>query len=111
MPTIGGGDIGLLKWPDIRSLKHLLQLLDLINDAFNIHPAQYNEPAATRHSDRIFRQPDSRSATTAGSQVEWVAVFTPLKLREDISGKALELENDSSRKPETRRRGNTRYRA
>ena len=43
VPSICGSDIGLLEWPDIRSLEHLLELLDFINDAFNVHPQQYSE--------------------------------------------------------------------
>jgi hypothetical protein len=45
VPSIRGGNIGFLKWPDIRSFKHLLQLLDFIDYAFNVHPQQYSEPA------------------------------------------------------------------
>jgi len=49
VPSIGGRDIGFLQWPDIGSFEHLFQLLDFINDAFNVHPQQYSEPALTRH--------------------------------------------------------------
>ena len=37
VPSIRGGNIGFLQWPDIRSFKHLLQLLDFIDYAFNVH--------------------------------------------------------------------------
>ena len=49
VPSIRGRDIGFLKWPDIRSFKHLLELLDFIDYAFNVHPEQYSEPALSRH--------------------------------------------------------------
>lgn len=49
VPSIRGRDIGFLKWPDIRSFKHLLELLDFINYAFDVHPQQYSQPALTRH--------------------------------------------------------------
>jgi len=42
VPSIRGRDIGFLKRPDIGSLEHLLQLLDLVNYAFNVHPLQYS---------------------------------------------------------------------
>jgi hypothetical protein len=49
VPSIRGRDIAFVKWPDIRSFKHLLELLDFINDAFDVHPQQYSQPALTRH--------------------------------------------------------------
>jgi hypothetical protein len=49
VPAIRGSDIRFLKWPDIRSFEHLLQLLNFINYAFNVHPQQYSEPALPRH--------------------------------------------------------------
>lgn len=42
VPSIGGRDVACAKWPDIGSLKHLFQLLDVINDAFNVHRYQYS---------------------------------------------------------------------
>lgn len=56
VPSIRGSDIGFLQWPDIRSVEHLLQLLDFINYAFNVHPQQYSEPALTRHF-ALWREP------------------------------------------------------
>jgi len=49
VPSIRGRDIGFLERPDIGSFEHLFQLLDFINDAFNVHPQQYSEPALARH--------------------------------------------------------------
>jgi hypothetical protein len=49
VPSIRGTDIGFLEWPDIRSFEHLLELLDFVNDAFNVHLQQYSEPALPRH--------------------------------------------------------------
>lgn len=45
VPSIRSRDIGFREWPDVRSFEHLFQLLDFIDDAFNVHPQQYNEPA------------------------------------------------------------------
>jgi len=42
VPSIRGRDIGFLKRPYIRSLEHLLQLLDFIDYSFNVHPLQYS---------------------------------------------------------------------
>jgi len=70
VPSICGSDIGLLEWPDIRSLEHLLELLDFINDAFNVHPQQYSEPAMARHSALL----DSRGGCPHISLPEWTSV-------------------------------------
>jgi hypothetical protein len=48
--TVRGADIRFLEWPDIRSFEHLLELLDLINYAFNVHPQQYSELSQDRES-------------------------------------------------------------
>jgi hypothetical protein len=37
MPSIGGDDVAGAEWPDIRSLEHLLELFDVVDDAFNAH--------------------------------------------------------------------------
>jgi hypothetical protein len=49
VPSIRGRDVSFLERSDIRSFEHLLQLLDLINYAFNVHPQQYSESALARH--------------------------------------------------------------
>lgn len=49
VPTIRRGDIGLLERTDIRSFKHLLELLDFVNYAFDVHRQQYSESALRRH--------------------------------------------------------------
>jgi hypothetical protein len=41
MPAIRCKDVGFLEWPNVGAFKHLLELLDVIDDAFNIHPQQY----------------------------------------------------------------------
>jgi len=35
--SIGGSDIACAEWPDIWRVEHFLQLLDVVNDAFNVH--------------------------------------------------------------------------
>lgn len=42
MPPIGGSNVGFAEGADVRSFKHLLQLLDVIDDALNIHREQYS---------------------------------------------------------------------
>ena len=42
MPSIGSHDVGFPVWPDVGTLEHLLELLDVINNALNIHLEQYN---------------------------------------------------------------------
>jgi len=41
MPSIRSRQVACAEWPDIRRFEHFLQLLDIVNDAFNIHPSQY----------------------------------------------------------------------
>jgi hypothetical protein len=40
MPAVGSNDVAGAEWPNIRCFEHFLQLLDVINDAFNIHASQ-----------------------------------------------------------------------
>ena len=37
VPSIGGRDVACAEWPDMRRFEHFLELLDLVNDAFNVH--------------------------------------------------------------------------
>jgi hypothetical protein len=41
VPAIGGRDVACAEWPNIRRFEHFLYLLDLANDAFNVHASQY----------------------------------------------------------------------
>src|SRR5580704_13210075 len=41
MPSIGSGDVACAEWPNIRRFEHFLYLLNLVNDAFNLHSSQY----------------------------------------------------------------------
>ena len=55
MPSIRSRDIACAEWPDVRSLEHFLKLLDIVNNAFNVHSEQYSEPVSqpkrmNRHS-------------------------------------------------------------
>jgi hypothetical protein len=40
VPSIGSGDVACAQWPTIRRFEHFLYLLDLVNDAFNVHASQ-----------------------------------------------------------------------
>jgi len=37
VPSICSRDVACAEWPDVRSFEHFLQLLDFINNAFNVH--------------------------------------------------------------------------
>jgi len=44
MPSIRGRNIACAEGPDVRCLEHFFKLLDVSNNAFNVHPEQYSEP-------------------------------------------------------------------
>ncbi|HEY1264251.1 MAG TPA: hypothetical protein VGF06_12065 [Terriglobales bacterium] len=50
VPSIGSHDVASAEWPDVRSFEHLLQLLNVANNALDVHRFQYSEPGewATR---------------------------------------------------------------
>jgi hypothetical protein len=37
VPSIRGRDVAWTEWPYIRRFEHFLKLLDVVNDAFNVH--------------------------------------------------------------------------
>jgi len=37
MPSIRGRDIACAEWPDIWRFEHFLNLLNFVNNAFNVH--------------------------------------------------------------------------
>ncbi len=37
VPSIGSRDVACAEWPNIRRFEHFLKLLNLPNDAFNVH--------------------------------------------------------------------------
>ena len=41
VPAIRSGDVAWAEWSNVRRFEHFLQLLDLVNDAFNVHASQY----------------------------------------------------------------------
>ena len=41
VPSICSRDVACAEWPYIRRFEHLLKLLDVVNDAFNVHASQY----------------------------------------------------------------------
>ena len=36
--SIGGGNVVGAEWPNIRRFEHFLQLFDVVDGAFNVHP-------------------------------------------------------------------------
>jgi hypothetical protein len=41
VPLICSRDVAWAEWPYIRRFEHFLKLLDVVNDAFNVHASQY----------------------------------------------------------------------
>jgi hypothetical protein len=37
VPSIGGRDVTCAEWSNVRRFEHFLELLDVVNDAFNVH--------------------------------------------------------------------------
>jgi hypothetical protein len=37
VPSIGGSDVACAEWPNIWRFEHFLYLLNVVNDAFNVH--------------------------------------------------------------------------
>jgi hypothetical protein len=37
VPAIRSRDVACAEWPDVRRFEHFLQLLDVVNDAFDVH--------------------------------------------------------------------------
>ena len=37
MPSIGSSDVACAERPNVRRFEHFLKLLDVVNDAFNVH--------------------------------------------------------------------------
>jgi hypothetical protein len=37
VPSIGSRDVARAEWSNVRRCEHFLQLLDVANDAFNVH--------------------------------------------------------------------------
>jgi hypothetical protein len=40
VPAICGRDVACADWPNIRRFEHFPKLLNLVNDAFNVHASQ-----------------------------------------------------------------------
>ena len=47
VPSVGGSDVACAERPNVRSFEHFLQLLNVVNDAFNVHRSQYSESAVS----------------------------------------------------------------
>ena len=56
MPSICRSDIGCPEWSDVGTFEHLLELLDVMNDALNIHLEQYNEARAVAGFGNFMRE-------------------------------------------------------
>lgn len=62
MPSICCNDVGFLEGSDVRTFKHLLKLLDIINDAFDVHPGQYSEKRSSAGFAKFFQKNRSNRA-------------------------------------------------
>ena len=40
-PSIGGRDVSCTEWSNVRRVEHFLDLLNFVNDAFDVHGSQY----------------------------------------------------------------------
>ena len=49
VPAIGGGDVARGEWTNVRGLEHFLQLLNVANDAFDVHVS----PSSKRRRQRV----------------------------------------------------------
>jgi hypothetical protein len=45
VPSVGSRDVACAEWPNIRRFEHFLQLLDVVNDAFNVHSVSISDIA------------------------------------------------------------------
>jgi hypothetical protein len=43
MPSISGRQVTCAEWPNIRRFEHFLELLDLVNDAFDVHTVSISD--------------------------------------------------------------------
>ena len=43
MSSIGGGDVTCAERSNVRRFEHFLQLLDVVNDAFNVHSVSISD--------------------------------------------------------------------
>ena len=48
VPSIGSRDVACAQWSNVRRFKHFLYLLDLVNDAFNVHSVSLSNRKAWR---------------------------------------------------------------
>ncbi len=55
MPSIGSRDVAGAERSDVRRFEYFLKLLDVVNDAFNVHPVQISNisTATVKRKQRI----------------------------------------------------------
>ena len=53
VPSIGSRDVACAEWPNIRRFEQFLYLLNLVNDAFNVHGSQ----SSSRKRESVKREP------------------------------------------------------
>jgi hypothetical protein len=53
VPSIGSTDVACAEWPNVRRFEHFLQLLNLVDDAFNVHAFQ----SSIRKPESVKREP------------------------------------------------------
>jgi len=64
MPSIHSRDIACAEGPDVRGLEHFLKLPDVVNNAFNVHPEQYSEPAFPNRTAVRCTEPPASAKTS-----------------------------------------------
>ena len=55
MPAIGSRNVACAEWPNVRRFEHFLQLIDIVNGAFNVHavPISNMSVAAVKPKRRL----------------------------------------------------------
>src|SRR4029077_6798308 len=55
VPSIGSRDVTRAEWPNIRRFEHFLKLLNLVNDAFNVHASKSSKekPGSGKPKDHL----------------------------------------------------------
>ena len=76
VPAIGSRDVACAEWPNIRRFEHFLQLLDVVDNAFNVHSVSIsNISTATVKRDGI--NDVSARACKTQSQLALTFAFAP----------------------------------
>ena len=71
VPSICSRDVACAERPDVRRFEHFLQLLDVVNDAFNVHAPQSSRKRRLAVNPGKDAQPSTRSAAWGTDLLKW----------------------------------------